>query len=1848
MKILLFSLLIILASLGIPVGGVVYQPAVPDSSLHISGTHLINGVSPASDPLLIQPAKGNQMPGTMAGVVSETGIRGGDLISDPTPDSAITEVFSASGDLVHAGSIVNGASGARLLKPWGVYVSGNYAYVTSSGSQALEIVDISNPAIPVHKGSISNGAGGARLNTPWGVYVSGNYAYVADWGGGALEIIDISNPALPVHKGSIVNGTGGARLSGPRGIYVSGKYAYVASSSSSALEIVDISNPALPVHKGYIKDAHDVGGAHLWCPTGVYVSGNYAYVADQDNALEIVDITNPASPVHKGSIIHGTGDALLASPMSVYVSGNYAYVASWVSNALEIVNISNPALPVHKGSMPDGYGGAVLKGPWSVQVSGNYAYLACKDSNALEIVNVSNPTSPEHAGSIVNNTGGALLNGAASVFLSGDQAYLASWNSSALEIVNISTPESPVHTGKIGNGAAGALLDYPYSVHVSGNYAYVTSDESRSLEIVDVSTPASPVHRGSIVNGAGGAALVDPRGVHVSGNYAYVASLGSNALEIVDVSNPASPFHAASIVNGTGSALLKGAAGVYTSGNYAYVASSGSNALEIVDISNPTSPVHAGSIVNNDGGALLNTPWSVYVSGNYAYVASWVSNALEIVNISNPTLPVHAGSIVNGTGGALLGSPRSVSVSGNYAYVASYGSNALEIVNISNATAPVHAGSIRDGVGDALLDHPISVHVSGNYAYVASVASDALEVVDVTNPTAPVHKGRIVNGAYGIALLNAPMSVHVSGNYAYVTSSESDALEIVEIGKWPTITGITPSTAPNTGNQEICITGTNFMAGAVANLTSGSISITGTSVFTNNTTIRRLFTFTGAPTSTYTLKIRNPDSQTAILPNAFTVTNASPTITSITPASGFNSATLPVTIIGSAFRNGVTVSLTCGSTILAGTVTNRTVSQILSTFPLTGVPAGIYNLTVLNTDGTSAKKNNAFTVQQSGPTPTITDFTPAYGINTAALPFTVNGTNFRTGATITITNGTNTKTVSCTPITPVQLKCSLSLSGLPFGLYNLTVLNTDGTSAAQAGAFSVVNPTPAITTISPLSGFYSSTVIITITGTKYVAGCTADLVNGSTTIPGIITSSAATKLVGTFSLQGYPAGLYNITVTNPGGPSVTKVNGFTVAIPGTDPIISSYAPDTGINTAALPIIINGSNFRQGAVVIITNDTTSRTISAATVTPDRVKCSLPLARLPIGLYNLTVRNADGSAVTLPDAFLVTNPAPTISMVIPASGYNTGSVQIAVSGSNFVSGVQVTLVNQTVTIPGAVSTFSSTRLTGTFVLTGCQAGLYNLTVVNPGGQNATKLRCFTVLLPGTEPGITNFNPTSGLSSAALPITINGTNFRPGATVSISNGTITKTGTSTSVTVTKIRCSLPLAGLPIGFYNLTVRNSDGSNITLFDAFSVINPAPTITTINPASGYNTGSIQIAISGSNFVSGALITLVNDSSTIPGTVSTYSGSKLTGTFVLTGCQKGLYNLTVVNPGGPNATKLRCFTVLSPGTEPGITNFNPTSGLSTAALPFMINGTNFRTGAIVTITNRTTTKTGVITSITPTKIGCSLPLTGLPIGLYNLTVQNSDGSNVTRHNAFTVINPEPVVSGITPVSGYNTSITPVMITGAKFLPGASIALISNTTHIPGSIISQSATGISGSFPLTDAPAGRYNLTVSNPGNFNGTKINAFTVLAPGTAPVISTLNPASGFNTGSLPVTITGFNFNKPAVYLNQGMILRLAAATTGKVSTSTILYVTLPLTRVQGGFYNITVRNSDGVNTTAEDIFYVTDQAWIASAPGMAGRKGIMARPDISFVQKPDISNMVYPSGRQIIWGEGVIARKGN
>jgi hypothetical protein len=342
-------------------------------------------------------------------------------------------------------------SGAKLFHPNQVFVSENYAYVVSE-SNALEILDIRNPATPLHKSFITNGTDGAMLVSPSSVFVSGGYAYITSTLGNALEIIDVSDPLHPVHKATFVNGDDGARFVNPNSVIISQNYAYISARGSQNVEILDITDPVHPLHKG----SYGVGALNV--PGSMYISDNYLYLTvsclcSGGGSVQVVDISDPAHPALYGQIIDGADGINLFYPTAVFVSGNYIYeTTSSDPHSMNIIDVSDQTNLVYKGVVHDGDGGAVLTSPNSIVVSLNYAYVSSFTGSALDIIDISDPTHPVYTGKLVDGDGGALLSYPKNVFVKDSYAYIASQQSSALEIIDISDPSHPTHAGKIIDG----------------------------------------------------------------------------------------------------------------------------------------------------------------------------------------------------------------------------------------------------------------------------------------------------------------------------------------------------------------------------------------------------------------------------------------------------------------------------------------------------------------------------------------------------------------------------------------------------------------------------------------------------------------------------------------------------------------------------------------------------------------------------------------------------------------------------------------------------------------------------------------------------------------------------------------------------------------------------------------------------------------------------------------------------------------------------------------------------------------------------------------------------------------------------------------------------------------------------------------------------------------------------------------------------------------------------------------------------------------------------------------------------------------------------------------------------
>ena len=176
--------------------------------------------------------------------------------------------------------------------------------------------------------------------------MSGSYAYVVAFGSNALVVVDVSNPASPVIRGSVVSSSLMNGVSDPD------LRAWLASGTALASASSIVLAPAAPPPADALSAlTRSLTRSRVLCtqPQGLAMSGSYAYVVGEySNSLVVIDVSNPASPVIRGSVV---SSSLMSQAYDVAVSGSYAYVAGLNSDSLVVVDVSNPLSPVIRGSV---------------------------------------------------------------------------------------------------------------------------------------------------------------------------------------------------------------------------------------------------------------------------------------------------------------------------------------------------------------------------------------------------------------------------------------------------------------------------------------------------------------------------------------------------------------------------------------------------------------------------------------------------------------------------------------------------------------------------------------------------------------------------------------------------------------------------------------------------------------------------------------------------------------------------------------------------------------------------------------------------------------------------------------------------------------------------------------------------------------------------------------------------------------------------------------------------------------------------------------------------------------------------------------------------------------------------------------------------------------------------------------------------------------------------------------------------------------------------------------------------------------------------------------------------------
>ena len=177
-------------------------------------------------------------------------------------------------------------------------------------------------------------------------------------------------------------------------------------------------------------------------------------------------------------------------------------------------------------------------------------------------------------------------------------------------------------------------------------------------------------------------------------------------------------------------------------------------------------------------------------------------------------------------------------------------------------------------------------------------------------------------------------------------------------GSAPTVTGISPASGVKDAVVAATITGTNFENGATAKLMRAGyppFTATGVSV-SSSTSISCNFRLTSADEGSYNVMVTNPGGQSDTLMGAFSIGQAPPILTSVSPnMAEIGDTQKPITIDGQNFKEGVKVTFVQGtSEINCGTPTfidTTKISCLLNVRILDGAKSGLWDVKVLNIDG---------------------------------------------------------------------------------------------------------------------------------------------------------------------------------------------------------------------------------------------------------------------------------------------------------------------------------------------------------------------------------------------------------------------------------------------------------------------------------------------------------------------------------------------------------------------------------------------------------------------------------------------------------------------------------------------------------------------------------------------------------------------------------------------------------------------------------------------------------------------------------------------------------------------------------
>ena len=710
---------------------------------------------------------------------------------------------------------------------------------------------------------------------------------------------------------------------------------------------------------------------------------------------------------------------------------------------------------------------------------------------------------------------------------------------------------------------SGGLLD----VGASGTITLIADANGTTTNAGNIGAAGAPIQ---VAGGTVDATTVGiPTGTAASptGNI-FINSAGSGT---VSTSYPSTSFAASTTGNSAATVNLTETLGnmiisgpTNTDGGAINLTDNDTSATGGITLNAPVGDVNSGpTVITGVVNAILTTPSATY--GSLASGGSAINLSAATLNVTEgPGLSTYPTGqydiLVNGTGQPIA------------APFSNYAQGSTVTVGSDNYTLTYLGGASGHDVvltflGPVITTEPTNQTVSsGATATFAAVATGATSVNWYVNTGSGFNFSSPVGTSPTLTLTN--VSTAMSGDQyeaVFANSNGSAMTSVVTLtvtsNPVPSLTSISPTSATvGDPNTTITANGSNFVSGSTIDFNGTPL----TTSFVNSgqeTAVIPASDLTTAGTASITVVNPAPGGGSS---NAatFTVNNPAPTLTSISPTSAtVGAAATTINLVGTNFVASSTVDF--NGTPITTTYTSST--ALSATIPASDLAtAGTDAITVVNA-GPGGGTSSAATFTVNNPAPTLTSISPTSAtVGAAATTINLVGTNFVASSTVDF-NGTP---ITTTYTSSTALSATIPASDLvTAGTDAITVVNAGpGGGTSSAATFTVNNPAPTLTSISPTSATVgAAATTINLVGTNFVASSTVDF-NGT---PITTTYTSSTALSATIPASDLAtAGTDAITVVNAGpGGGTSSAATFTVNSSTTFQFDSST---TTINTVSDP------------------------------------------------------------------------------------------------------------------------------------------------------------------------------------------------------------------------------------------------------------------------------------------------------------------------------------------------------------------------------------------------------------------------------------------------------------------------------------------------------------------------------------------------------------------------------------------------------------------------------------------------------------------------------------------------------